>query len=96
MQKVNTMSTLLKIRGISASKHKSGEFATLFLYFPEKNNAGQQVYASLTYEIYLVKGLRANLLIRNNIMSLKGFIIDIKKRSVFIESCEVTVPIDVR
>lgn len=90
------MSTPLKIRGISASKHELGEFAALFLYFPGRNDAGQRVYASLTCEIHLVKGLRANLLIGNDIMSLEGFIIDVKKRSVLIESCRVTVPIDAR
>lgn len=96
MQKINIMSTPLKVGRIRASKHKSGEFAALSLYFPSKNNADQRVYASLTYKIHLVKGLRANLLIGNNIMSLKGFIIDVKRRSVFIESCGVSVPIDAR
>ena len=90
------MSTLLKVRGIGASKHKSGEFAALSLYFPGNNNAGQQFYASLTCEIQLVEGLRASLLIGNNIMSPEGFIIDIKKRSILIGSCRVTVPIDAK
>ena len=90
------MLTLLKVRGISTSKHKSGEFVALFLYFLGKNNAGQQVYASLTCEIHLVKGLRANLLIGNDIMSSEGFIIDVKKRSALIENCRITVSIDAR
>ncbi len=96
MQKVNTMSTPLKVRGIGASKYESGEFAALSLYFPEKNNAGQQVYASLTCEIHLVEGLRANILIGNDIMSPESFVIDVKKKSVLIGSCGVTVPIDAR
>ena len=96
MQKVNTILTPLKVRGIGASKHKSGEFAALSLYFPGRNNAGQQVYTSLTCEIYLVKDLRANLLIGNNIISPEGFVIDVKKRSVLIQSCGVTVPIDTK
>lgn len=76
--------------------HKSREFAALFLYFSGKNNVGQQVYAFLTYEIYLVKGLRANLLIDNNIMSPEGSIIDVKQKSVFIGSYGITIPIDIR
>lgn len=96
MQKINTISTPLKIRGIRVFKHESGEFATLFLYFLGRNNTCQQVYTSLTYKIHLIEGLRANLLIGNNIMSLEGFIIDVKNKSVFIGSCRVTVPIDVR
>lgn len=57
---------------------------------------GQLVYASLTCEIHLFKGLRANLSIGNDIMSPEGFIIDDKKKSVFLRSCGVTIPIDAR
>ena len=96
MQKVNTISTPLKVRGRGASKHKSGEFTALSLYFPGRNDAGQQVYASLTCEIHLVEGLSANLLIGNDIMSPEDFVIDVKKKSVLIGSCGVTVPIDAR
>ena len=95
-QKINTMSTPLKVRGIRASKHESGEFAALSLYFPGKNNTGQLVYASITCEINLVKGLKTNLLIGNNIMSPEGFLIDVKAKSALIGSCGVTIPIDVR
>ena len=79
-QKINTISTPLKVREIKASKHESKEFATLSLYFPRKNGAGKLVYAFMRCEIHLVEGLRANLLIRNNIMSPENFVIDIEKR----------------
>lgn len=69
------MSTLLKVRGIGASRHKSKEFVTLFLYFLGKNGAGKLVYTSLTCEIHLVEGLRANLLRRNDIILPENFVI---------------------
>lgn len=90
------MSTLLKISGIGASKHKSREFAALLLYFSGKNNTEQLIYAFLTCEIHLVKNLKANLLIGNDIISPKGFVINVKGRSALIRSCKVTVPIDIR
>lgn len=90
------MSTLLKVRGIRASKHKSGDFAALSLFFPKKNEVGQLVYVSLTCEIHLVKDLRANLLIDNNIMSPESFVIDVKEKSALIESYDMTIPIDIR
>ncbi len=71
------MSTSLRVRGIGSSKHESGEYAVLFLYFPGKDNAGEQVYTSLNCEIHLVEDLRANLLIGNHIMSPMNFIIDV-------------------
>lgn len=39
-QKISTISTFLKVRGISASKYESAEFAALLLYFPGKNDVG--------------------------------------------------------
>lgn len=96
MQKISTISTPLKWRKIRASKHKSGEFVALSLYFSGKNNAGQQIYAFLTCKIYLVKSSRVNLLIGNDIISLEGFIIDIRRRSVLMGSCGITVSINVR
>lgn len=90
------MSTTLKVREIGASKHKSGEFAALLLYFPGKNKVGQLVYAFLTCQIHLVKDLRANLLIDNNIMFLEGFVIDIKEKSTLIRSCNIIIFIDTK
>lgn len=96
MQKINIILTPLKVREIEASRYKSEEFVALSLYVPGRDNADQQVYASLTCKIHLVKDLRANLLIDNDIILPEGFIIDIKKRSVLIRSCKVTVPINIR
>lgn len=96
MYKINIILTFFKIGKIRASKYKLGEFLTFLLYFPDKNNAGQLVYAFLTCEIHSVEGLRANLLIINNIISPEGFVIDVKRKSVLIKSYWVTVPIDVR
>lgn len=73
------MSISLKVKGISASKHKSSEFAALSLYFSSRNNAKELVYVLLQYEIHFVKRLWANLLISNNIMSPKAMIINLGK-----------------
>ena len=90
-QKISTMSTSLKIRGIGASKHESSEFATLSLYFPGKNGVGDLVYAALQCEIHLVEGLRANLLIGNNIMSPEAMAIDLGKKTALTDACGVTI-----
>lgn len=86
----------MKVRGIGASKHKSTEFAALLLYFLGKNDAEQLVYAALKCEIDLIKGLRANSLIGNDILSLKGIVIDINRKSALIGSCEVTITINAK
>lgn len=86
----------MKVRGIGASKHKSSEFAALSLYFPGKNNVGDLVYAALQCDIYLVEGLRANLLISNDIMSPEAMVIDLGKKTALIGICEVTIDINTK
>ena len=95
-QKISTMSFPLKVREIEVSRHESDKFAALSLYFSKKDGAGKLVYASLRCEIHLVEGLRANLLIGNDIMLPENFVIDIEKKTTLIESCRVTVPISAR
>lgn len=95
-QKINTISTLLKIGGIGAFKPESAEFAILSLYFPSKNNVEQLLYASVRYKIHLVDGLHANLLIENDILSPEGFIINIGKKSALIGSCAITIPVNAK
>ena len=90
------MSTPLKVRSIVASKHESSEFAVLSLYFPGKNNVGDLVYALLQYEIYLVEGLRANLLIGNNIISSEAMIINLGKKTALIDTYGVTININAK
>lgn len=66
------MSSFFKVRGIGPFKYKSKEFAAFSVYFLDKKNAAQRVYASLTCQIDLVKSLKMNLLISNNIIFLEG------------------------
>lgn len=90
------MLNLLKIRRIGASKHKSAQFIALSLYFPGKDKVEQQVYVSIKCKLDLIDSFQANILVKNNILSLKGFVINIKKNCTFIESCKVTIPINAR
>lgn len=95
-QKISTMSTPLKVKGIGASKHKSSKFAALFLYFPGKNAVEDLVYAALRCEIYLVEGLCANLLIGNDIMSPEAMIIILGKKTAIIGTCRVFINVKAR
>lgn len=95
-QKINTMSTSLKVKGIGASKHKSSEFAALSLYFSGKNDVGDLVYALLQCEIHLVEGLRANLLIGNDIMSPEAMVINLEKKTALIGVRGVTIDVNTR
>lgn len=95
-QKISTMFIFLKVRGIRVSKLESAEFAILFLYFLGKDSTGRLVYALIRCEIFLVKELRANLLISNNILSQESFIIDIGRKNALIWSCAVIISINTK
>lgn len=90
------MSIPLKVKVIEASRQEFDEFATLLLYYLGKDGIGKLVYASVRCKIQLVEGLRANLLIGNNIMSSENFIIDIEKKTPLIWSYGDTIPISIR
>lgn len=95
-QKIKEISILLKVREIGASKHKSIQFVELFFFFPGENNKGQKVYVSLKCKLYLVKGLRANIFIRNNIFAPEGFIFELKLGHFFVGSCRVKITVRAR
>lgn len=90
------MSTPLNVREIGTLKHKSAQFAVLSFYFPGENQTGQQMYASILCELYLVDGFLANILIRNDILSPEDFVININKNRALIESYGVTISINAR
>lgn len=56
-QKISAMSTLLKVEGIGASKHKSAQFIALSLYFPGEDQAKQRGYAAIKYKLHLIYDL---------------------------------------
>lgn len=76
-----------------ASNYESLQFAVIFLYFPSKNQAGTLIYALIKCKLYLVVNLSVNILMRNDVLALEQFIININKQCAFIESYRVTIPI---
>lgn len=95
-KKISTISTSLKVKRISISKHKSAAFVVLSLYFSGTNNARPLVYISLEFEIHFIEGLWVNLLIDNDILFPECIIIDIEKKSALIRSCGVIIAINAK
>ena len=95
-QKIKEMSTPLRVKGIEASRHESNHFAELSLFFPKENGEREMVYAFIKCELHLVKGLRANILIGNDILAPEGFVINIELGHVVVRSCGVKITIRIR
>lgn len=89
------MITLI-IKKIKASKYESTQFAIFFWFFSGKNEVEKEVYTLIKYKLYLMDGFKANILIENNILLLKNFVINVKKNYIFIESCKLIIAINTR
>lgn len=76
-QKISTILVSLKVSGISASKYKSREFTFTTLYILGINYDKIKVYICVKCKLYLVEGLKANILISNNILYTKDFSINL-------------------
>lgn len=87
------MSIPLKVRKIRALKHEFTQFAELFFFFLEENNKEQKVYTSFKCKLYLVEGFRANILLKNNILTPKCFILDVKLGHAFVRNCGVKITV---
>ena len=90
-QKINTMPVPLKVRGIGACRHESGEFALTALYKPGFDRGGSEVYACVQCKLHLVDHLKANMLIGNNVLYTEGFTINLANASAHILSCGMTI-----
>lgn len=90
------MSSLLKIRDIEVSKHKSDEYALVFFYFLEKDANNKMLYTYINQELYLVDGLKVNILMENDVIGSEKISINITKKTTLITSCGVQIKIDTK
>lgn len=95
-QKISVMPVPLKVRGIGASKNKSGDFAFTTIYIPGIDEKGHKVYMSINCELHLVDGLKTNMLVGNDVLCIEGFAINLSTSSAFIHSCGVKIDINAR
>ena len=95
-QPINKMATPLSVRGIGSSKHETGEYVCAPLYLIGTKDDDSPAYACLRRELHLVDGLKANMLIGNDIIGPEGILIDISKGSVYISSCGIKLMVDAK
>lgn len=63
----------------------------MFLYFPDIDSTNHPAYAHIHRELSLVDGLKANLLVDNNILATERVVIDLANKSAIISSCQMTI-----
>jgi len=69
---IRTIATLLKVTGIGKDKYKIAKYITTPLFLLRRNKLGYKVITKTApREIYLVDSLRANILIRIDVITPK-------------------------
>lgn len=83
----------LKVRGIVTSKYKLNEFVFATLYILSLNQRGLEVYVCIKYALHLIEGLKANVLIGNNVFYTKSFTINLTNTSANILKDQISIDI---
>ena len=87
------MITSITVRDLEINKHQIDKYAIVFIYFENKNKFDDVVKAMISREIHLIKNLRMNLLIENNILEFEYINIFTFTNTAYIESCEIIISI---
>ena len=93
---IRKIATSVEVAGISADKYRTDEYIIASIYIPRKTTNSSTATAKLTpREIYIIDNLRANILIRMDIITLEGINILASKRVAHITSYKIKAPIKV-
>lgn len=89
------MATSIIIRGLEDNKHVTDQYAMTNIYISAKNSQKKLVTVHIQCEIYLILGLKANMLVKTKIIILEQFVLDFNKKTAFIESCFCLFNLDI-
>lgn len=92
---IRKMVMLIMVQEIGTNKHITNEYAIVDVHFQGLQN-GKPAIAILQREIYLVKDLKANFLIENNILSPEKIRINFEKGEAHMGSSQVTIPLSIK
>lgn len=90
------MAIPLKIYSIRTSKYKFDKLILMPIYFLRVDKHKQLIYTCIYCKMHLVDYLKTNILVGNNIIILKGIIIDLANSITFITNCNVLIAITTR
>ena len=85
------MTTSITVSDLEINKHQIDKYAVVFMYFENKNKSHDVVKTIIIREVYLIKDLKANLLIENDILKFELIDISTSINTVYIESCKITI-----
>ena len=92
---IRTMARPVQVSGIGSDKHETDSYIINPLYLPGKDQDGRKVMAKTALrELHIVNGLRAGMLIGNDIMNPECIDLLMSKQVVLIGSCKIEAPME--
>lgn len=79
------------MRKIGSTLHITNRYIFTPIYFPAVDENGQAILAEIKKEIHIVKDLKAQMLIRNDVLVPEEFAIDLKDQKATIHSCKAKI-----
>ena len=92
---IKIMITFILIRELDVDKHMTVEYAILSMYFFDQKN-DVTIKTKITREIHLIDNLKTNMLLNNDVIESEKIDVNISNKSIYIDSCEVIVSLEVR
>lgn len=94
---IRKMATPLRVKGIGDKIETSTEYVQLKMWVPGVDKeTGKPAYAVMERELHIVEALAPNILMGTDIMVPEKSTINLDKKTLFIGSCGVTIPVQVR
>jgi hypothetical protein len=83
---IQLMTTFLTVRDISANVHEIKKYVNFSIYLSSKNDSIKMI--EIHRKMHLVKKLKTNMLIENDILRFEEIIIDVQEKRIIIISCQ--------
>ena len=93
---IRTMACPVTVRGIGSDRYATAEYVILDIYMPGTHDDGASANACITREAHVVDGLKAKMLLGVDVMGPEHMDISLAKRSVYVGSCKVSVPANLK
>ena len=93
---IKIMIIFLSIFELSINRYSTFEYVIVLIYFVDKNTTDKKIEICFRRETHIVDDLKANMLIKNDIIDSEIFIINLNNKTARIDNCNVIVSIEIR
>ena len=84
--KIRKISSYLRVKELDSTMHNIDEYMLILIYLSGLKRDDNKALTYIIREIHLVSNLKANLLMRNNIIRSEKIMLDVSKSEVRISS----------